>query len=250
MSSGAGGDAAVADHSPASPSDCADDLALYPGCPRLRAARAAGEPVEALEALLHRIAAAMAEGVDGSALKVPAFAAALDASDPLSALRDRFRIPPAEEGAVHRGKGKSAETSVYLCGNSLGLQSQDSGEEVRMELDKWARYGVEGHFKTDTPWVAADESVRGTMAALVGAQPREVVCMGSLTSNLHTFMVPFYRPEAESSSPSEESGAPRRTKILIEGKAFPSDYHAVASQVVAKGLDPEVHVVRARAGDA
>lgn len=233
-----------------------DSAALYPGCPRLQSARAAGEPIEAAEALVHRIAAAMAEGAGPSSFGTQAFAAAMDASDPLQPVREQFRFPPTEAGAVHRAS-RVGKPAVYLCGNSLGLQSKQSADEVSMEMAKWARLGVEGHFKTDTPWVAADESVRGGMAKVVGALPEEVVCMGTLTGNLHAFMVPFYRPEvgaaaaaAGSGDGSAEQAPAPRTKILIEGKAFPSDYHAVASQVQARGLDPAVHVIRARAGDA
>ena len=202
--------------------------------------------MEALVALLHRTAAAVAEGADGAALAAPAFAEALDGQDPLARLRGDFLLPPTEPGAVHRRRAIGAP-SVYLCGNSLGLQSTESRDEVGMEMAKWGQYGVEGHFKTDTPWVAADESVRGSMSAVVGALPSEVVVMGTLTGNLHAFMVPFYRPELGAAEPADR--APR-TKILIEGKAFPSDYHAVASQVSSHGLDPKIHVVHARAGDA
>jgi kynureninase len=51
--------------------------------------------------------------------------------------------------------------------------------------------------------------------------------------------VSFYRP------------AGRRTKVVIEDSAFPSDSYAVRSQVRFHGLDPEAHVVRLapRAGE-
>jgi kynureninase len=71
-----------------------------------------------------------------------------------------------------------------------------------------------------------DETVEDSMAALVGAMPSEVVVMNSLTTNLHIMMSAFYRP------------TPTRFKIMIEKKAFPSDYHAVISQIQLHGFDP------------
>ena len=55
----------------------------------------------------------------GLELGDPSLAKLLDAADPLAPYRKKFLFPPTEEGAVHR---KGEPNSVYLCGNSLGLQ--------------------------------------------------------------------------------------------------------------------------------
>jgi kynureninase len=136
------------------------------------------------------------------------WARAQDEADPLSAFRSRFHIPP---------------DTVYLAGNSLGLQPKKAREYVDTELDDWAKLGVEGHFKARHPWLSYHELLAEQTARLVGATPSEVVVMNTLTVNLHLMMVSFYRPKAG------------RNKILIEAGAFPSDRYAVASQAAFHG---------------
>lgn len=82
---------------------------------------------------------------------------------------------------------------------------------LQEELDKWSEHGVEGHFKPVRPWVSIDETVEAGSARIVGASPEEVVIMNTLTTNLHLLMVSFYTPTST------------RYKIIVEGKAFPSD---------------------------
>jgi kynureninase len=82
------------------------------------------------------------------------------------------------------------------------------------------------------------EFVRDDLAALVGAKPHEVVAMNSLTVNLHLMMVSFYRP------------TPERSAILIERGAFPSDHHAVESQIRFHGFDPTSALIEIDADEA
>ncbi|MBB5208614.1 kynureninase [Chiayiivirga flava] len=141
--------------------------------------------------------------------------AALDTADPLSTYRNEFLIPPHADGET-----------LYLCGNSLGLQPRATRQLLVDELDYWGTLAVEGHFRGKFPWMDYHEFVRDGLAAVVGAKPAEVVAMNSLTTNLHLMMVSFYRPTAE------------RPAILIEAGAFPSDRHAVESQIRFHGFDP------------
>lgn len=83
------------------------------------------------------------------------------------------------------------------------------------------------YLQGDDRWVEGESVLKAKMAKVVGAKEIEVVVMNSLTVNLHLMMVSFYRPTAT------------RYKILIEKKAFPSDYHAVISQLQYHGYTPE-----------
>ncbi|NOK16877.1 kynureninase [Corallococcus carmarthensis] len=150
------------------------------------------------------------------------FAYGLDAKDPLRPLRDEFLFPPAASGAP----------TIYLAGNSLGLQPRKARKYVQMEMEDWERLGVEGHMHGRHPWLPYHELLTEQVARVVGAQPLEVVVMNTLSVNLHLMMVSFYRP------------TPERFKILIEGGAFPSDQYAVASQARFHGYDPKEAIVR------
>lgn len=154
-------------------------------------------------------------------------ARALDAADPLRGFRAEFHIPPSPAHADGR-------ESVYLCGNSLGLMPRATREAVNEDLEAWARLGVEGHFHARHAWYPYHEFLREAAAALVGARPREVVIMNSLTANLHLLMHSFYRPTRE------------RFRILIDWPCFPSDVYAVKSQIRSHGFDPDVGLVRLR----
>jgi len=120
---------------------------------------------------------------------------------------------------------------LYFCGNSLGLQPRAVRGALLDELDDWARLGVEAHFHGRHPWMPYHGFVRDSLAALVGAEPSEVVAMNSLSANLHLMMVSFFRPTAQ------------RHAILIEAGAFPSDRYAVESQLRFHGLDPSQSLI-------
>ncbi len=142
------------------------------------------------------------------------FAQQLDSQDSLKHFRDRFFIPKV-----------NGKDSIYLCGNSLGLQPKSAMEHIDVELDDWAKLGVEGHVHGKNPWLYYHHFTQDALAKLVGANKNEVVAMGSLTNNLHLLMVSFYRPTKE------------RYKILIENRPFPSDQYAVTSQAKFHGFD-------------
>jgi kynureninase len=148
------------------------------------------------------------------------FAVNLDKNDPLSAFRNHFHFPDFHEHKV-----------LYFTGNSLGLQPVKAKTYITEELEDWAKFGVEGHFHSRRPWFSYHEQLTEKVAKIVGAKPIEVVVTHSLTTNLHLLMVSFYRPSG------------RRTKILCEAKAFPSDQYALESQIKFHGLDPSLDLI-------
>ncbi|MDE1152433.1 MAG: kynureninase [Micavibrio sp.] len=149
------------------------------------------------------------------------FARDMDAADPLASFRQQFHIPKAPGGGE----------SIYLCGNSLGLQPKGVAAALQQELEDWKTLGVEGHFHAKNPWLPAHEDVSALAAELVGAEKSEVVMMNGLTVNLHLMMASFYRPTAQ------------RHKILIEHNPFPSDRYAIESQIRYHGFDPAKSLV-------
>jgi len=149
-------------------------------------------------------------------------ARALDAADPLATWHDRFVVP--QDAATGRAL-------VYLCGHSLGAQPVLAAEYVEEVMRDWRSLAVEGHFTGRHPWMTYHERLAPALAELVGAEPLEVVAMNSLTANLHLMLASFYRP------------AGGRSAILLERSAFPSDRHAIESQVRHHGLDPSQELI-------
>jgi len=145
------------------------------------------------------------------------FAKKLDSQDKLAKHRGEFYFPTNDAG----------ESLLYFTGNSLGLMPKRTQDAVQVELDAWKKYGVEAHFMGRNPWKDYHEYVTDSLAKLVGAKADEVVAMGTLTSNLNSLLVSFYRPNG------------KRNKIMIEGSAFPSDIYSVSSHIALHGLNPD-----------
>src|SRR2546423_14746686 len=145
------------------------------------------------------------------------FARQLDAEDPLVSFREKFHLPARKNG----------QPLIYFAGNSLGLMPKSAREIVEQELDDWAALGVDAHLEAETPWYSYHENLREPLGRVVGAKAIEVICMNSLTVNIHLMMATFYRPTKS------------RFKILIEDPAFPSDTYAIKTQIRHRGLDPQ-----------
>ena len=148
------------------------------------------------------------------------FAQAQDERDPLRNYREQFHFPDL-----------GTPQMAYFSGHSLGLQPKTVRAAVELELDDWARFGVEGHFHATNPWYSYHEKLTPPMASIVGARDSEVVCMNSLTTNIHLLFVSFYRPTE------------RRYKIISEARMFPSDRYLLETQVRYHGFDPRDAIV-------
>jgi len=147
----------------------------------------------------------------------------LDQEDPLKTFRDRFIIP------VHDGKEQ-----IYFLGNSLGLQPKSAKTEIIKILGHWSMYGVESFFMGDDPWINYHDHLVKPMSKIAGCLPHEISVMNQLTVNLHLMMVSFYKP------------AGKRTKILCEAKAFPSDQYMFESHIRHYGFDPDEVLIEIR----
>ncbi|MFJ4407294.1 kynureninase [Streptomyces sp. NPDC088910] len=137
---------------------------------------------------------------------------ALDAADPLAAVRDRFVL----------------DDTVYLDGNSLGalstavlprLSDVVTREWGELRIRSWEESG----------WWTAPERIGDRIAPLVGAAPGQVVVGDSTSVNVFKALVAAVRMAAAD-----------RTEILVDAATFPTDGYIAASAARLTG-----HTVRA-----
>ncbi len=149
--------------------------------------------------------------------------AALDQADPLARFRAEFYLPPGK---------------IYLDGNSLGLLSRRAEACLQRVLDEWRTLGIDGWTGAQPPWLTLSESIAARLAPLLGAAPEEIALTGSTTGNLHQLLATLFEP------------APARNVVVADELNFPSDLHAVHSQLRQRGLDPAKHLrlVKSRDG--
>ncbi len=148
------------------------------------------------------------------------YAQALDIADTLSGYREQFIFPQHNDKNVY-----------YFTGNSLGLQPKKAKQYILEELEDWGKYGVEGHFQSRRIWFGYHHFLTDKVAKIVGAKTEEIAVMNTLSINLNLLMVSFYRPHG------------KRTKIMMEAAAFPSDHYAVQQQVKFHGLNPKDDII-------
>jgi len=135
-------------------------------------------------------------------------AQALDRSDPLSPLRNRFMLP---------------EGIAYFDGHSLGPLPRLSLENQRKAVeDQWGGQIIGGW--NDAGWIDAPQRVGGKIARLIGAKPHEVIVADSTSVNLFKLIVAASRLSS-------------RRVLLTETDNFHTDRYIASGAAEFTGLD-------------
>lgn len=129
-------------------------------------------------------------------------ARARDAADPLRGYRDRFALP---------------EGVIYLDGNSLGPLPSDTAPALAdMAGRQWGERLIRSW---NEGWIDAPQRIGGKIAALIGAEPDEVIVADSTSVNLFKLLVAALRHD------------PARRTIVSETGNFPTDLHIAEGAV-------------------
>ncbi|ASO22933.1 kynureninase [Actinoalloteichus hoggarensis] len=132
-------------------------------------------------------------------------ARALDESDPLATVRERFSLPPGV---------------VYLDGNSLGaLPSAVPGRVAEAISREWGQGLIASWW--DAGWWDAPQRVGELIAPLLGAAPGQVVVGDSTSVNVFRAVVAGWRLARQDD--------PGRTEIVVDDTTFPTDGYLAAS---------------------
>lgn len=126
---------------------------------------------------------------------------ALDASDPLAPLRDRFDLP---------------EGVIYLDGNSLGARPRAALERARDVVGQEWGHGLIRSWNT-AGWFALPGRLGDRLAPLVGAKDGEVVVTDTTSLNLFKALAAALAMQAERD--------PARKVIVTERSNFPTDIY-------------------------
>ena len=144
------------------------------------------------------------------------YASCLDEKDKLKKYKEEFYLPDY----------------LYYEANGLGPMSRRSEETLKRVADEWKNQLVAGWFCGKIPWFYYPERIAAMEEGLVGAKERELIINGTTTTNIHSVLAAFYRPEG------------KRTKLLCDSQIFSSDRYAVEAQIRLKGKNPEEELVQ------
>ncbi len=131
-------------------------------------------------------------------------AEALDRADPLASFRDRFVI---------------TDDRIYADGNSLGRLPRAAAERIDALVAEWGERLVGGW----ADWIELPVRVGDRLAALVGAQPGEVLACDSTTVNLYKL--------------AEAALELRSGPVVVDEHEFPTDRYVLEGIAARRGVE-------------
>ena len=138
---------------------------------------------------------------------------ALDAQDPLRALREQFQLPP---------------NTIYLDGNSLGVLPKTAAARVADVVTReWGTDLIQSWNKNH--WFELPQRVGDKIARLIGAGPGEVVAADTTSINLYKVLSAAVNICAED--------APSRRQIVSERSNFPTDLYIAEALCKERGFE-------------
>lgn len=147
-----------------------------------------------------------------------AHCSALDAADPLRALRQQFSIPPG---------------TLYLDGNSLGAMPAATPARVAQAVTaEWGHDLIQSW--NTAGWFALPQKVGDQIARLIGAGPGEVVATDSTSVNLFKVLSAALNMAADNAA---KTGTAQRKVVLSERSNFPTDLYIAEGLCRERGLE-------------
>jgi kynureninase len=139
--------------------------------------------------------------------------AALDAQDPLAALREQFVLPAGK---------------IYLDGNSLGVLPRATAQRVADVVQReWGEHLIESW--NTAHWIDLPQRVGNKLAKLVGAGANELVIADSTSVNLFKVL--------SAALAMAQADNPLRRVIVSERDNFPTDLYIAESLARERGFE-------------
>ena len=135
-------------------------------------------------------------------------ALALDARDPLAALREHFTLPPGV---------------IYLDGNSLGACPKATPARIARAVEQEWGQGLIASWNS-AGWIALPRRLGDRLAPWIGAQPGEVLVADSTSINLYKVLHAALQLQP-----------PGRRVVVSERSNFPTDLYIAQSVASAQG---------------
>ena len=137
---------------------------------------------------------------------------ALDARDPLAALRGEFQLP---------------EGVIYLDGNSLGVLPKATAARVQDVVNNEWGVGLIRSWNT-AGWITLAQRIGDKIAALVGAGANELIVGDSTSVNLYKVL--------STAIALQKADAPERRVIVSERSNFPTDLYIAETLAREHGM--------------